>query len=128
MVGVNKTVNESEGSVDVCFMMDKVSELPVSVEIGFTKDVGTSKAPAQGKYHISLTLPPFFPPFPSLSLSLPLSLALPLSPSPSLFFSLPLFSLSLRLSPPLSLSQTQFRIWNMLYIQVELTLTILLET
>ena len=46
--GVNSTVDESEGSVSICLMMDKKAEITVSVDLEFSRDVDSSKVPAQG--------------------------------------------------------------------------------
>ena len=50
VVGVNRTVDESEGSVEVCFMMDKEADIPISIELTFTKNIDPSMTPAQGIY------------------------------------------------------------------------------
>ena len=51
VVGFNRTVDESEGSVEVCFMMDKEADIPISIELTFiTKNIDPSTTPAQGTY------------------------------------------------------------------------------
>ena len=52
VVGVNRTVDESEGSVEVCFMMDNVAEIPISIQVTFDMGVNTSVMPALGIYNI----------------------------------------------------------------------------
>ena len=46
--GVNSTVDESEGSVDVCLTMDKEAEIPISVDLNFSGNVDSEMVPAQG--------------------------------------------------------------------------------
>ena len=48
IVGMNDTVDEAEGTVDICLMMDKEAEIPVSVDLEFDKISDPSMTPAQG--------------------------------------------------------------------------------
>ena len=48
IVGMNETVDEADGSVDICLMMDKEAEIPVSVDLEFDKNTDPSMTPAQG--------------------------------------------------------------------------------
>ena len=56
VVGVNRTVDESEGSVEVCFMMDNEADIPISIELTFTKNIDPSMTPAQGIFHMQCLL------------------------------------------------------------------------
>lgn len=48
IVGMNETVDEADGTVDICLMMDKEAEIPVSVDLEFDKINDPSMNPAQG--------------------------------------------------------------------------------
>ena len=50
LVGVNQTVAESDGEVEVCLEMDRETEIPVSVNVTFTKNTDPAMTPAQGVY------------------------------------------------------------------------------
>lgn len=48
IVGVNRTVSESDGKVEVCLVMDRVAEVPVSLDITFSKDADPNMNSAEG--------------------------------------------------------------------------------
>ena len=46
--GHNRTVDESEGSVDLCFTMEQVAEVSISIHLNFGNNIDSGITPAQG--------------------------------------------------------------------------------